>query len=87
MRAAAVDALELKQKGGMLIPSDKLLKEIDMFYDGGHSFYDWNFGNLSVKRKIVDDRYRDAYQGILKLSKHLICEIEAMNSFILPPED
>ena len=87
VRDAAIDALELKQEGGILVLSDKLLKEIDMFYDGGHSFYDWNFGNLSVKRKIVDDRYRDAYQGILKLSKHLICEIEAMNSFILPPED
>lgn len=87
VRAIAVDALELKQKGGILVPSDKLLKEIDMFYDGGHSFYDWNFENLSVKRKIVDDRYRDAYRGILELSKHLICKIEAMNSFILPPED
>lgn len=87
VRDAAIDALELKQENGILVLNDKLLKELDMFYDGGHSFYDWNFENLRVKRKIVDDKYRVAYRGILKLSKHLICEIEAMNSFILPPED
>lgn len=85
--AAAIDALDLKQEGGLLIPSKNFLRELDMFYDSGHSFCDWNFRNLSIKRKMIDDKFLNAYRGIEKLRRHLICEIEGMNSFILPPED
>lgn len=77
------DALELQQKNESIVPSDKLLKEIDMMYDGGHSFYGWNFRNLIIMRNLSDYEY----QGIDKLRKYLINEIEEMYSIILPPED
>lgn len=87
VKAEAVDALDLQQDGGLLVPSDYILREFNMFYEGGHSFCDWDFRNLNVKRKLVDDKYKNAYHGIAKLRRQLIREIEEMNSFILPPED
>jgi hypothetical protein len=87
VKATAIDALDLQQVGGLLVPSDYILREFNMFYDGGHSFCDWDFRNLNVKRKLVDDKYKNAYRGIEKLRRQLIREIEEMNSFILPPED
>lgn len=87
VKAEAIDALDLQQKGGLLVPSNNFLRELDMFYDSGHSFCDWNFRNLSIKRKMVDDKYQNAFLGIEKLRRYLIREIEEMNSFILPPED
>lgn len=81
---AAYYALELQQKDGMIVPSDEFLREIDMFYDGGHSFYGWNFKNLT---DIVCSFEGSSYQGIRKLRKHLINEIGETYSFILPPED
>lgn len=84
VKKAAYDALDLQQKDGTIIPSDEFMREIDMFYDGGHSFYGWNFRNLTAMLDRLDG---NAYQGIMKLRKHLIDEIEEMYSFILPPED
>lgn len=87
VKAETIYALDLKQEGGLLIPSNNVLREFDMFYDSGHSFCDWNFSNLSIKKMMVDDKFLNAYQGIEKFRRHLIREIEEMNSFILPPED
>ena len=84
VKKAAYDALELQQKDGTIIPSDEFMREIDMFYDGGHSFYGWNFRNLTAMLDLLDG---NAYQGIMKLRKHLINELREMYSFILPPED
>lgn len=87
VKAEAIEALDLRQVSGLIVPSDYILREFNMFYDGGHSFCDWNFKNLSINRKLVDGKYQNACQGIEKLRRHLIREIEEMNSFILPPED
>ena len=87
VKNAAIEALDLQQNGAVLVPSDDFLKELDMFYDGGHSFCGWNFRNLSVKLKMSDAEYRRAYQGIAKLRQHLINEIKEKGAFILPPED
>lgn len=84
VKKAATDALGLQQKDGAIVPSEELLREIDMFYDGGHSFYGWNFRNLTTMLGRVDG---EVFQGIKILRKHLINEIEEMYSFILPPED
>lgn len=84
VKKAAYDALDLQQKDGAIIPSDEFLREIDMFYDGGHSFYGWNFRNLTAMLGLLDG---NAFQGIQKLRKHLINELREMYSFILPPED
>ncbi len=83
VKKAAVDALELQQRDGLIVPSDKLMKEIDMLYDGGHSFYGWNFRNLIVMRNLSEYEY----QGIEKLRQYLINEIEENYSIILPPEN
>lgn len=82
VKKAAFDALELQQKDGVIMPSNEFLREIDMFYNGGHSFYGWNFSNLTS----MLDQF-DGKQGIRKLIKHLINEIGETYSFILPPED
>ena len=89
VKKEAIKALDLQQKGESLVLSDNFLREIEMFYDGGHSFCGWNFENLSIKRKISDDNnsYQSAYQAIKMLRNHLINKIEEMGAFILPPED
>ena len=87
VKIAAFDSLDLYRKGELIEPNPAFMKEIDMFYEGGHSFNDWNFRNLIIKRHLSDKKYFSAYQGIEKLSKHLISEMEQMYSFILPPED
>ena len=84
VKKAACDALDLQQKGELIEPSAAFLKEIDMFYDGGHTFYGWNFRNLTAMLNLLDG---EAYQGIKKLRKHLIDQIKEMYSFFLPPED
>lgn len=84
----AMKALDLQEKGETLVLSNNFLREIEMFYDAGHSFCGWNFQNLNVKRKMSDDdSYQRAYQAIKTLRNHLINKIEEMGAFILPPED
>ena len=84
VQKAAIDALGLQQKDGAIVPSEEFLREIDMFYDGGHSFYGWNFRNLTAMLDSVDG---EVFKSIKILRNHLINEIEEMYSFILPPED
>lgn len=83
VKKAAIDALELQQRDELIMPSDRLMKEIDMMYDGGHSFYGWNFRNLIV----MQDLSEYEYQGIEKLRRYLINEIEEKYSIILPTEN
>lgn len=84
VKKEAYRSLDLEQQGDSIVIGSAVLEDIDMFYDGGHSFFGWNFRNLTAMPYLLD---RNAYQGIIKLRKHLINELREMNSFILPPED
>ena len=76
-------ALDFEQKEDSLHVGSDVLADIGLFYDAGHSFYDWNFANLTEMRHLTDVEIK----SIKKFREHLITEIEDMNSFILPPED
>lgn len=84
VKKEAYRALDLEQQGSSIVIGSEVLEDIDMFYDGGHSFFDWNFRNLTAMPNLLDGI---AYQGIKKLRTHLINEIKKMNAFILLPED
>lgn len=83
VKEAACDALGLTKHGETVEVDPQILEEIDRLYDSGHSFYGWNFGNLTAMRHLnADER-----EGIEKFRKHLIDEIEEMYSFTLPLKD
>lgn len=83
VKEAACDALGLPKHGETVEVDPQILEEIDRLYDSGHSFYGWNFGNLTAMWHLN----ADVREGIEKLRKHLIDEIEEMYSFTLPQED
>lgn len=83
IKKLAYRALDLKQKDNSFEVSSEVLIDIAFFYDAGHSFFDWNFKNITAMRYLTDDEMK----VVEKFRKHLITEIDDMNSFILPPDE
>jgi hypothetical protein len=75
----AYEALDIGEK--LEVGSD-VLEDIELFYDAGHSFYGWNFKNLTDMRHLTEAERI----AIEIFRKHLIRKVDEMYSFILPPE-
>ncbi len=82
IKKLAYSALELKQEDEIIAIGSDVLEDIFMFYDSGHSFYGWNFNNIT-KMLYLSESER---QVVEKFRKHLIDEIENLYSVALPPD-
>lgn len=80
LKKLAYCALDLKQHddGKIEIGAD-VLEDIFLFYDAGHSFWGWNFDNITKMRYLSEKEY----QVVEKFRKHLIDEIENLYAISL----